>query len=418
MTANQAKQTTAKSRGWLLLAILAVLLVVAYVLDAPGMWLRSFAAQALKDRQPNAALQWVQRALYYAPQDTRAMLLASRANLQLGLNSRAQDFTVQASEHGHPNEVELMALQLMAQAQLGDLESAEQLLNWQRAHPLPPEALEAIVRCAIYNEEFGLAEMVLRQMQDQGELPSVVAYQQARILEVREDYANAAETYIQCFQTDANCVRAAYRAGACLQKLGEFQRAAEMFRHVTSPPYNAIGSIELAQCQWELDEIELAAQTIGVAVDMPPKDLQLVYLTVDEFMVNDRAALVAARIADRQDDSRRAIQLLQRVLDFNHRSFEARELLIKNLRKEGEVEEAEKTAEIQADMVAKRLRSRQIVIELSDDPNNLDKRCELAELYWYSESEAEARLALQEVLELDPNFERAHRLLAEFNGNE
>ena len=109
-----------------------------------------------------------------------------------------------------------------------------------------------------------------------------------------------------------------------------------------------------------------------------------------------------------------AIALLQRVLEFNHRNFEARTLLVKNLRSLGRMEEAQKIAAIQTQMIANRQRCQQLRDELEKEPLNLDKRCQLAELYWTTESEAEALLAVTEILQVSPDFARARKLLQQF----
>jgi Tfp pilus assembly protein PilF len=49
---------------------------------------------------------------------------------------------------------------------------------------------------------------------------------------------------------------------------------------------------------------------------------------------------------------------------------------------------------------------------LEQNPSDFDKLCELAELYWQVESEAEALLTVSEILDQDPNCERALQLQA------
>ena len=124
------------------------------------------------------------------------------------------------------------------------------------------------------------------------------------------------------------------------------------------------------------------------------------------------------RIQDALQNSQRVVDLLERVLEFNHRDFEARTLLIKHLRLQRRNDEADELAKVQSRMIANRQRCRELRTELDEKPRNIDKRCELAELCWYTESVAEAKLLISEILELDPNCERANQLLARINAEQ
>jgi Flp pilus assembly protein TadD len=153
-------------------------------------------------------------------------------------------------------------------------------------------------------------------------------------------------------------------------------------------------------------------------LDREPAQLQRLYLQVDEYVDSDRAAMVAGRIQDALGNSQTAVEFLERVLAYNHRDFEARALLIKNLRQLGRDREADALADVQSRMVAKRQRCRQLRLELVDAPNDTGKLNELAALYWEAESVAEARLVISDILRLKPNDEPAKQLLAQIDAEE
>ena len=136
------------------------------------------------------------------------------------------------------------------------------------------------------------------------------------------------------------------------------------------------------------------------------------YVQLDEYVDSDRAAVVAARIQDALGHREETIRLLERALAFNHREFEARALLIRNLQALGRKQQADAVALVQSQMVVGRQRCRQLRQDLEQNPRDVDKFCELAELYWQVESDAEALLAISEILAMEPNSLRALQLRA------
>lgn len=353
-----------------------------------------------------------------SPKDGQAYLLGARANLQLNMNALALNFVELAEGHGSPRPA-VDPLRLMVAAQQGEAAAAEQLLSHSGVAALPSEAYEAIVRCAQYHAQMTRARLVLDQLEQAGEFPAVVAYQRGRNCEITEELASATEYYEKAFQIQPRMTRAAFRAGVCYYKLRKFDRAEEMHRQALRQPYRVVSSIELANCLWEQNRNDEAARIISGCLDEPPAQLQMLYLQVDEYVDADRAALVGGRIHNALQNSQQAVELLHRVLAYNHRDFEARALLIKNLRLLDREQEANELTTIQTQMTAGRQRCSDLRIELADAPaddaETIDKRCELAELYWQVESVAEAKLELAEILKLDPNCERARRLLADID---
>ncbi len=387
-----AKQGARYSR-WLLLGTLALLVGCAYVLDAPGMWMRSLAHRALRAHDARQALLWTERSLSYSANDRQAHLLAARAHLQLNLNAAAQADLARASNQvAAQPDAELLAHQEMISAQMGDLQAAERLLQWDLDYALPNEAYEAILRCTLQHGEFDLARAILNQLDQLQVEPALVAYQRGRIHEVAEEFQQAAADYQAALALRPAMLRAAFRAGTCFYELRQFQAAAEMFSRAARGHYQQVANIELASSLWEDNQFQAAEQAIAVAIDSDPLQLQADYLELEQYVDEDRAALVAARIDDAQGNSQRAIENLRRVLAFNHRSFEARGLLIKNLQATNQRDEAEQLAELQREMIANRERCRSLVLELEASPHDIEKRCELAELYWYTESVAQRGL--------------------------
>lgn len=392
-----------RHRGAWLMAILVVLLLGSWWLEVPRLWLCSFADKALREYHAHEALIWIERAERYYPNDIPLHLLAARSNLQINRNVLAMEWLDRAKDNGASPE-ELEPFRLMAEAQRGNQIALENLLGRANASL---EAYEALIRGYEVGNQWNKANLVLDQMEQAGVAPTVVLYHRGRMREISEDFAEAARFYSEAFEKDSSSSRAAFRSGICFYHLRDFDRSEVMFSKVQMGPYKEVFAIERANCLWEKNAFDEAAKTIAPTLEISPSKLQTLYLQLDEYIDSDRAALVAARIEDARGNRQLAVSLLERVLAFNNREFDARGLLIKNLRALGRTREADEVTAIQTQMVAYRQRCRQLRLELDSNPRDTDKLCELAELYWYAESDAEAMLAISEILEMEPNCERA-----------
>ena len=388
--------------AWLL-AVLALLVVSSWWFEVPRLWLCDFADRALRRYDSHDALGWVERAQRFYPDDVGLILLAARANLQTNMNGSALELLARAQSKGALPE-KLEPYRLMAEAQRGNSAAVEKLLEHADA---TSEAYEAIVRAYEYGNQWNKATHILDQMERVGASLFVVRYHRGRILEISEDFEAAGRFYNDALQLKPDFSRAAFRAGICYYNLRDFDRSYAIFSGVQFGSYKDVFAIERASCLWEMNSFDQAAQVIEPILEIAPAKLLTLYLQLDEFVDSDRAALVAARIEDAIGHSERAVRLLERLLAFNHREFDARGLLIKNLRILGRTSDADDVSVVQSQMVANRQRCRQLRQELDSNPRDIARRCELAELYWYAESEAEAMLAISEILEMEPKCERA-----------
>ncbi len=400
-------------RGTWLMAILVILLIGGWWFEVPRLWLCNFADRALQRYHARDALSWIERAERFYPNDIQLHLLEVRSNLQLNLNSLALEWLKRAKTRGASPEV-LEPYRLMAEAQRGNQSAVESLLGIASESL---EAYEALIRGYEHGNQWSKANLILDQMEKAGVSPVVVLYHRGRILEISEDFEGAGRFYCDAHRKEPGSSRAAFRAGICFYKLRDFDRAEEMFSQSQYGPYKDVFAIELACCLWEKNVLDQAARVITPTLDLAPSNLQTLYLQLDEFVDSDRAALVAARIEDALEHRELAVSLLRRVLSFNNREFDARGILIKNLRALGRINEADDVVKIQTQMVEYRQRCRQLRLELDSNPRDITKFCELAELYWYAESDAEAMLAISEILEMEPKCERALNLRGKIISN-
>ncbi len=398
-----------RGRVFFLVFLFLLLVTLGWITNAGGMWAKSLAERALLRHDPVAGLKWTEWAAWFSPNDVKTNILGIRAMLQLNLNAAAGQLIDQTSEYA--TEVDLSPLKLILAAQRGDIQAAERLMNWSGPAPLPVEAYEAIVRCSQFNNMLDRAEITLKELDQAGLMPQIVDYQRGRNRELADNVAEAAQSYAVALTKHPRMTRAAFRAGICHYRLREFGKAEAMFRLAIQDPYQPVAQVELANCLWEQGKLDEAVQVISKCVGFPVEFLQRLYVQVDEFVDTDRAALVAARIADGQNQSERALAMAERVLAHNPREFEARTLQVKCLKLLNRTAEAETAAKIQSQMVANRQRANQLRIELAENPKDTKRLCELARLYWITESDAEAQLVLQDALRIDPECKEALELL-------
>ncbi len=398
-----------RGRVFFLVFLFLLLLTLGWITNAGGMWAKSLAERALLRHDPVAALKWTEWAAWFSPSDVKTNLLGIRAMLQLNMNAAAGQLIDQTSEYA--TESELSPLRLILASQRGDIQASERLMNWSGPAPLPVEAYEAIVRCSQFNNMLDRAEITLKELEQAGLMPQIVDYQRGRNRELADNLAEAVKSYEIALTKNPSMVRAAFRAGMCYYRLREFNKAEAMFRQAIEDPYQPVAQVELANCLWEQGKLDEAVQVISKCIGFPVDFLQRLYLQVDEFVDSDRAALVAARIADGQNQSERALAMAERVLAHNPREFEARTLQVKCLKLLNRTAEAETAAKIQSQMVANRQRANQLRIELAENPEDTKRLCELAKLYWITESDAEAQLVLKDALRIDPQCKEALELL-------
>ncbi len=388
-----------------------LLLVLSWCVNLPGYWVRDLAKRALQRHEAHLALSWIDRAFAFQPNDSSAMLLAVRANLQLNQNSKANEWLERAQAMGAKEDTTKL-FRCMIAAQLGNVDAAEQLLSDLSFHDIPIEANEAVIRAYQYGKLRQRADLILDHFEKDSETKWIAMYHRGRLCEIDEDFQNAALYYSKALSLQPSSSRAAFRAGICFYNSRDFDRAEECFRKPGLGPYQSVFAIELANCLWEKNEAEQAAKIIEPFLEWRPHQTQPLYIQLDEYVDSDRVAIVAARIEDALGHREQTVRLLERALSFNHRDFEGRALLVKNLQALGRTQEAGKVAAVQSQMVLGRQRCRQLRQDLEQNPRDFDKLCELAELYWQVESDAEALLTVSEILDQDPNCERALQLQA------
>lgn len=398
-------------RRWVLILAALALLPLALAMDGPGQWCRLLARRALENNAPHAAMLWIERARAIDGSNSDTDLLQVRAFVHLNMSSRALESLALAARHGSDEE-EVRRYTDLVLAQRGELEAAERLTTVHASSLPPRQVLEVLVRCAMFHGRFDWGLSLIERWDQQFPGDAGADYYRGRLFELQEQPQEALLAYQAAHNRQPSLAKAAFRSAVLQREQRKLAEAERAFLQCGGSPYEPIAMIEAADCRWQQGANEAAWELVEPWVDSPPQELSELYLQVDEFVEDDRAALVAARVKESQGDMEATVALLERVLDFNHRHLEAQGLLASAFRSLGRAAEADRQTALQREMIDKQRQCVELSIQLKDAPHNLEARCDLAELYMECYSLGDAQLELKEILVIAPKCSRAHELLS------
>lgn len=401
---------------WLLPTV-AALVLVAWQADAAGYLCRKMALHAMGDNRPHAALAWLDWAvrsesLRLLPPDDSTPRLQSLAYFRLNLRDSAVAALDEAARR-RGDARRLSFYRDLAAAHHGDATAVQRLTEYGGEYLPPQVVFESVIRHGHYHGHFdwaiSIADMWIAQLPDDG----AALYHRGRMHETSNRFEAAADDYQSALNLQPHLYQAAYRLGMVLKKQRQFDRAEQALRQCLDSPYDSIARIEIADALWERSESEAAWSYVESELDRSPLEYADLYRQVDDFVDDDRAAVTAARILESQNRLTEAIPLWKRALRFNSRNPEAYDALVAVLRRSGRDAEAEPYAARHQELLAMRRECSELRIQISDNPNDIEARVRLAELYAQCESLASAHLVLREVLADAPGHTRARQLQAE-----
>jgi len=394
-----------------LLLVLVTLVFLAWWLDAAGRWCRQAAQRSLRNNSPWTALKWIDRSRSIRGATGETYLLEARACARAGLNARAISALALATGQD-VDSAALEACQDLVAAHRGDLAAAERLTTLRTSRLPDCEIYEAVVRCALFHGRWDWARGALAAWEKDLPRDAVVPYLRGRVRELEEQLEDALREYEAALRLQPTLAKAAFRRAVILRELRRFDEAVTLLQRCRGSPFDLIARIEVADCRWQQGDSDAAWEALEPALSLAPQYLMELYLQVEEYIEDDRAALVATRIRAGQDNAESVVPLAARVLDFNHRNIEARNLLVSALRRLGRTAEADEQTAIVEQLLDKRRQTTDLRRLLSENPNDLETRCDLAGLYLEAESLMHAQFELLAVLERSANHARAHGLLA------
>lgn len=401
---------------WAVLAIAAVLLS-AWLGDAFGQLFRGLASRSLQDNRPHAALAWlrwaaISESLRPFPPDDSTPRLQALAFFRLNLREPA----IAALEEAALRRGDARRLRFyhdLADAHHGNAASVERLTEYGGDYLPPPAVFESVIRHGMYHGQFDWAITIADMWIDQFPADGAAFYHRGRMHELSNRFDAAANDYQAALNLQAHLYQAAYRLGIVLKKSRQFEAAEYSLRQCLDSPCDAVARIEIADALWEQGKYDAAWGYVEPEVSRSPLEYADLYRQVDDFDDHDRTAVTAARILESQNRLAEAIPLWERALRFNSRNPEAYDALVAALRRIGRTEAADLYAARHAELLAMRRECAELRVRISDEPDDMEAKFRLAELYAQCESLASAHLVLREVLMAAPGHQRAQQLQAD-----
>jgi tetratricopeptide (TPR) repeat protein len=340
-----------------------------------------------------------------------ADLLECRAWAWLNQTSHATDALVRVAESGAVEEDVLQAYRDLIHARRGRWEATERLTGADTLRVPYRDAMGAVVRAAMLHDRIDLAEAMLDDWEQKLPKDSAVNYLRGRMLEAREKTERAADQYEIASAKQPRYSAAHFRRGVLRRNERDFAGSETSYLQCRSP-YHQIARLEAGESRWQREAYAAAWELVEPLLSEPWGPLFARYLEVDEYVDDDRPALIGARIQSSQGDLEAAVRLWQRVREFHPRNFEATKMLADHLGELGRHDESLAERQRLQDLLDTRQRTVELRNQFREEPGNLELHCDLAEAYLHGESLAEGIVELQAILRSHPDCKRAHRLLA------
>ena len=127
-----------------------------------------------------------------------------------------------------------------------------------------------------------------------------------------------------------------------MRELRQFDEAVAALLHCRGSPFDLIARIEVADCRWQQGDNDAAWEALEPYVEQPvPRNSRNSICRSRSLWKKTAGRWSRPGFATARTTPKAAVPLLQRVLDFNPRNVEARNLLIANFRRLGRGAEAD-----------------------------------------------------------------------------
>jgi tetratricopeptide (TPR) repeat protein len=373
-----------------------------------GLWQ---ARRALSANRPFAALEWIEWAdEVRGPDRPEHRLLEALALTRLGYAGRAAA-SIDVAEKNRATPQQLRDHRQLVAIRLGDM-SAAQTLSQSESVSLPfDDFFNALVHCAMFHGQFDWGHSLLDEWQEKAPGNAAESYLRGRLFELQDRFDESLGSYRMAIERQGSYPRASFRMGVVHRDQRELEAAETAFRACLDSPYARIAKIELAEICLQRGDFETAQQFLDAVGEQDPRSTIQLYLAVEMFVDNDRFALLQGGACEAAQEDEAASKAFQAAIDFNQRNLEAQFKLAAVLRRLGRGDEASVPADAHRRLVEQQTQCIALRTSLEDSPDDLELRCDLAELVWQCESVADAHLELEAVFTRDPYHRRAKSLL-------
>lgn len=411
MSRTRSKQSPQLARGrpksvrpWVAvgLVVLAALGVLAVVFGKSAIvWHRvNEASEALADRREHAALAHLESASETDPESAEVQFLLARAYRRLGRMDDARAHLRAARSLGTDLD-RVRREQWLAMAQAGQLREAEPHLAEMLEDPGDDgrEICEAFVNGYFINFRFGAALRLLDAWE--GDFPADWRPHEFRgeYLKQQSDLPGAEQAFQQAVDLAPNRAGLRLKLADVLVGLHRYEDAAEQYRHCLDE---------------RPDDVEVLSGWGTCLMGMGRDDeARRAFKRVLASNPDHRAARLAmGRLERDAGRPERAMEWLESAVKDDSHDLEARYVLGTVLQMQGETEEAAGHFKFVSEAREALSRVHNLTDRASKRPDDAELKYEIGSLLLKYGDASEGAAWLRSVLELDPDHQPTHRVLA------
>lgn len=414
MPARKPARSPHRKRRWLLAVILLISAFVAWRNGIFSIWPRRQMRHALQANQLDRAEALVRLAICVDGQTGENLFLLGRVQRKQGAIEEFQKSLRQARQKGFDQHL-IDAELLLAQAQSGLIEPIQSQLDALLIHggTDDQEVLEAYTNGCLAAGRLPQAETLIDGWVKAMPKTAQPYYYRGRLLLFYGQTTAASETLRRALELEPEHYSAAYVLGTILAKENHPQEALQQFQISSKALRNAASQIQIAKTLVTLARVEEASTILHKVVDLPEEEIRISFQRVGERYEGNPGAVALGTLELAAGRYEEAYRWLDQGVRANPGDLSARHSRGLALRGLGKTEEA--LAELNAVSEARQALREvdQLADRVEDNPNLVEERVRIGELYLQYESKLTGEYWLKTALARDPENSRAHQLLAD-----
>ena len=361
------------------------------------------ARSSLTDRDPQTALFWLSKARWFGAHRGKIEFLRARCFRRIGDLEQFRTSMQAALHQGFPASL-LEREQILMLAQVGrlrdvDARMPEILVN---ANEDSGEVCEAYASGLLINFRQEEALTVIDSWSKDYPADPQPELIRAQVMQNAGRFKETEAAYLRALKRSPSSAEIRMRLGLALLANRKIDQARDIFQSLLSDArYHDTANLQIARCE----------RTRG--------DLTKCQAALDQIRAPDKLAdgdleLEKGLLALNKGEFAAAVESLERVKSERPRSLEVGSALAAALRGVGRVEEAASEARQVADSESKLSHADRLQVEVSGDPNNLERRLEIGRILLEHGDPKRGVSWVQSVLNLDPNHRHANLVLAAY----
>jgi tetratricopeptide (TPR) repeat protein len=392
-----------RRRIFWLLALLAVLALILYAKrDLLGGYPNSQARRALRERDLAGALDWLDISERLAPGNPEKEFLLARVRRREG---RLQDMRacLENARRGGWSPELVRREEWLGWAQSGRLREAEE--HWDELSAAPRddagEICEAFVMGYLRNYRLQDALELLAVWEADFPADPQPHFWRGQIRQEQRAWSAAADEFQQALQRDPQHAEAALELADVHVELKRHADALHYYGVAAAAGADAAAArLGRARCLTMLGRHAEARRLLRALVRAAPADPD--------------AAVELAQLEVESGRHAQALELLAPLAPREPFHLDLQHAYAMALRGANRLEEAQARLEAVSEIRRQRHRASTLVMNVTQQPDNPDLRCEVGATYLHNGDEKAGLIWLASALECDPRHRETHRVLADY----